>query len=109
MRGRTRLRSAPPRRGLQRPASSRRKERMDVRAATLIVTLAVGLLVGPRAAEAQPQAGKAWRVGALMSLFSPDSAPSQAFRQRLHELGYVEGQNLVVEWRYTEGRDDRLP
>ena len=33
----------------------------------------------------------------------------EAFRQGLRELGYVEGQNLVIEYRYAEGRDERLP
>jgi putative ABC transport system substrate-binding protein len=82
---------------------------MEVRAATLIVALAVGLLVGPRAAEAQPSTGKVWRIGALMSLYSSDADPPQAFRHRLRTLGYVEGQNLVIEWRYAQGHDERLP
>jgi putative ABC transport system substrate-binding protein len=80
-----------------------------VKAATLIVTLAVGLLVGPGAAETQPQTGKVWRIGVLSSLYPPDADPPQAFQQRLRTLGYVEGQNLVIEWRYAQGRDDRLP
>ena len=33
----------------------------------------------------------------------------EAFRQGLRDLGYVEGQNLVIEWRWAEGRDERLP
>ena len=33
----------------------------------------------------------------------------EAFRQGLRELGYVEGQNLVIEWRWAEGREERLP
>src|SRR3989442_9396921 len=80
-----------------------------VKAATLIVTLAVGLLVGPGAAETQPQTGKVWRIGVLSSLYPPDADPPQAFQQRLRTLGYVAGQNLVIEWRYAQGRDDRLP
>ncbi len=82
---------------------------MKVKVATLIATLAVWLLVGAHAAEAQPPTGKVWRIGALMSLYPPDADPPQAFRQRLRTLGYVEGQNLVIEWRYAQARDDRLP
>jgi putative ABC transport system substrate-binding protein len=75
----------------------------------LAVALAVGLLVTPLAAEAQSPVGKVWRIGVLMSLYSPDAEPPQAFRQGLRALGYVEGQNLVIDWRYGKGRDDRLP
>jgi putative ABC transport system substrate-binding protein len=80
---------------------------MEVKAATLIVCL-VGLLIGSHATEAQPQTSKMWRIGALMSLYPPDADPPQAFRQRLRTLGYVEGQNLVIEWRYARGQDERL-
>jgi putative ABC transport system substrate-binding protein len=82
---------------------------VEVRFAMLIVTLAVGLLVGPPAAEAQPPTGKVWRIGAVMSLYASDADPPKAFREHLRTLGYVEGQNLVIEWRYAQGRDDRLP
>jgi putative ABC transport system substrate-binding protein len=71
--------------------------------------VAAALLVLPSKAAAQPQTGKVWRIGALMSLYPPEADPPQAFRQRLHTLGYVEGHNLVIEWRYARGRDDRLP
>jgi putative ABC transport system substrate-binding protein len=82
---------------------------MEAKAAMLIATLAVGLLVELRAAEAQPPTGKVWRIGAVMSLYASDADPPQAFRERLRTLGYVEGQNLVIEWRFAQGRDDRLP
>jgi putative ABC transport system substrate-binding protein len=71
-------------------------------------TLSAGLLSAPRGAEAQ-QAKKVYRVGVLMSLYAPESDPPQAFREGLRDLGYVEGQNLIIDWRFTQGRDDRLP
>ena len=69
---------------------------MKVKAAALIVILAMGLLVAPHAAEAQQQTGKVWRIGVLMSLYSPDADAPQALRQGLRTLGYVEGQNGTV-------------
>ena len=62
------------------------------------------------AAGAQP-ATKVYRIGLLSGLFPPSAPPSreEAFRQGLRALGYVEGQNLVIEYRYAEGRAERLP
>jgi putative ABC transport system substrate-binding protein len=109
MRQTARLRDVPSPLGSRRAVSSGRRDRMMAKTSMLIATLAVGLLVGSRAAEAQPSTGKVWRIGAVMSLYPPDSDPPRAFRKHLHTLGYVEGQNLVIEWRYARGRDDRLP
>src|SRR5262249_5374370 len=80
---------------------------MDRRA--FIGLAAGGLLAAPLASEAQ-QAGKGGRVG-FVSLTSPSDRPFllDAFRQRLRELGWVEGQNIVIDYRYAEGRVDRLP
>src|SRR6476659_4433609 len=63
----------------------------------------------PLAAEAQ-QAGKVPRIG-FLSLTSPADRPPllDAFRQGLRELGWVEGQNIVIDYRYAEDRVDRLP
>jgi len=68
-------------------------------------TLAGGLLAAPLAAEAQP-AGSVWRIGLVSVAYLKDE---DIFFQRLRELGYVEGQNLVVERRYSEGRAERFP
>ena len=79
---------------------------MDRRA--FMGALAGGLLAAPLAAEGQQQVGKLSRIGVLMNLYSPDAHPPQALRQRLRDLGYVEGQNLVIDWRYQLGGTDRL-
>jgi len=44
-----------------------------------------------------------------MNLYPPDAPPPQAFRQGLRGLGYIEGQNLVIDWRYQQGGSSRLP
>jgi ABC-type uncharacterized transport system substrate-binding protein len=56
------------------------------------------------------QSKKISRIGYL-SVLSPssDSARIEAFRKGLAELGYIEGQNIAIEARYTEGKLDRLP
>ena len=60
-------------------------------------------------AEAQ-QPTKIPRIGYLAGASPPvNSARIEAFRQGLRELGYVEGKNIVIEWRYAEGKLDRLP
>jgi putative ABC transport system substrate-binding protein len=73
-----------------------------------IVTLTLSLLVAPLAAEAQ-QPTKVYRVGRLTA-FSP-AQPSPilaAFEQTLRDLGYVEGRNILLEYRYAEGSEERL-
>jgi ABC-type uncharacterized transport system substrate-binding protein len=86
---------------------------MTRRTIGLLVTFALALLVMPLRADAQ-QPATAYRVGRLSASSSPEVSPfvqrtAKAFRQGLRELGYVEGQNLVIEWRFAEGRLDRLP
>ncbi len=66
----------------------------------------LGLLAAPRAAEAQP-AGKVYRIG-FLEFASPGEWTRTALRQGLRELGWIEGQNLVIEYRLAEGRPDRL-
>ena len=75
----------------------------------LLLVFALTILAAPVAAGAQ-QAKKVARIGVLRS-GSPSSAASSedAFRQGLRELGYIEGQNLVMEYRFAEGKRDRLP
>jgi putative ABC transport system substrate-binding protein len=76
-----------------------------------IEVIAGGLFAVPLAVEAQP--GKVYWIGVLSS-GSPDSGSSalaarQSFLQRLHEIGWIVGQNLAFERRYAEGKLDRLP
>ena len=78
---------------------------------TFLGVVAGGLLAAPLAAEAQ-QAGKLYRIGLLGG--SPPNSPGgrrawEGFFQGLRELGYVEGQNIVVEGRWYGERTDRLP
>jgi putative ABC transport system substrate-binding protein len=83
---------------------------MNLDRVRLVIALAAGCLAAATlAAGAQQPAGKPSRVGVLMNLYAPDAAPPQALRQRLRELGYVEGQNLVIDWRYQLGGSNRLP
>src|SRR5262244_290810 len=72
-----------------------------------IVTLVL-LAIGTFAEARQP--AKAPRIGFLGgSSPSAISARIEAFRRGLRELGYVEGKNIVIEWRYAEGKFDRYP
>jgi putative tryptophan/tyrosine transport system substrate-binding protein len=61
------------------------------------------------AAEAQ-EAGKVYRIG-LLSPYSSAESPSwhRAFRRGLRDLGWIDGQNITIEPRYANGRNDRLP
>ena len=61
-------------------------------------------------ADAQPT-GKVYRIGYLStgSASTTYTRPLDAFRQGLHELGWVEGRNVHIEYRFAEGQVDRLP
>ena len=72
-----------------------------------VALLFVALLAAPLAGEAQT-AGKVSRIGLLGWSSPPPVEPyREAFRKGLRELGYVEGQNIIVEYRYAAGRADR--
>jgi putative ABC transport system substrate-binding protein len=67
------------------------------------------LLAFVQQAAAQ-QSKKIPRIGYLTAgSVSSQSTRIEAFRQGLHELGYLEGKYIVIEWRYAEGKPDRLP
>ena len=85
------------------------RRRSPVSRAALIATSFLALLAGPLAAGAQPPAN-APRVGVL--LLSTPAATShlrEALSQGLRDLGYMEGQNIAIEYRWAEGRLERLP
>jgi putative ABC transport system substrate-binding protein len=75
---------------------------------TFMASMVGAVLSAPLAAQAQ-EAGKIYRVGFLWD--SPAVWPHalEGFRQGLRDLGWVEGRNIVVEYRWAEGRFDRLP
>ncbi len=74
-----------------------------------IVALVVTLAMSGAVAQAQ-QPTKVPRIGFLSSSSpSTNAARTEAFRQGLRELGYVEGKNIVIEYRSAEGKLDRLP
>jgi len=90
---------------LRRSIQKRPRRRKLVGSVALVVTLA---MCGAVAMAQQPK--KVPRIGYL-SVSSPSamSTRTEAFRQGLHELGYVDGKNIVVEWRFADGKLERLP
>jgi putative ABC transport system substrate-binding protein len=73
-----------------------------------LLTSLAGVLAGPLAAGAQPQA-QVSRIGVIPSGSPAMSAASlDAFRQRLRELGYVEGRNIAIEIRYAVAHPERF-
>jgi putative ABC transport system substrate-binding protein len=76
---------------------------------TAIRRLATFFLTTASLAEAQ-QAGKIFRIGYLdNSSASSRAALLEAFRQELRKLGWLEGRNITIEYRFAEGKNDRLP
>jgi len=72
------------------------------------VILVLNVILAPHAADAQ-QAGKVYRIGILETIAASRNATNiDAFRQGLKELGYVEGQNLAIEYRSADGRAERF-
>lgn len=73
----------------------------------LVIALGAGAFAAPFISFAQPQ-GKVWRVGYLAPTSGPDELV-EAFREQLRTLGYVEGSNLAIEYRWGAGKTERLP
>jgi putative ABC transport system substrate-binding protein len=75
----------------------------------LLAAFALSLLVGVPGAQAQ-RTGSVYRIGFLGSTsLSGYANQVEAFRRGLRDLGYLEGKNLVIEFRWAEGKYDRLP
>jgi putative ABC transport system substrate-binding protein len=76
-----------------------------------IILLALcSLLLAPCSAVESQQQKKVPRIGYLSSSdAASESTRSEAIRLALRELGYIEGQNIAIEYRYTEGKRDRAP
>src|SRR5438093_9672155 len=72
----------------------------------LAVVLTLSLVLAPLAAEGQ-QPGRVWRIGFLGD--SPGGPLRQAFEQGLRELGYVDGQNIIIDYRSSGPTGERLP
>ena len=86
-----------------------RKSKTQNRKLVGIVALAIALVVSGAAASAQ-QPKKVPRIGYLSSADpANESARAEAIRLSLRALGYVEGQNVAIEYRYAEGKQDRAP
>jgi putative ABC transport system substrate-binding protein len=73
---------------------------------TFLNTLTLSILSAPLAIEAQ-QPTKVPRIGVLWPV--SDDPVLEGFRQGLRDLGYVEDQNILIEYRYARGKDDLLP
>ena len=84
-----------------------RDREKDMKRKITILTLCAMLLALSLSAQAQ-QSTKLPRIGCLLIAASPNPARREALRQGLRELGYVEGKNIVIEYRYAEGKLDRL-
>ena len=85
------------------------KSKIQNRKLVGVSLIAFPLVFGGVEASAQ-QPKKVYRIGYLSSSDpAADSARSEAVRLALHERGYIEGQNIATEYRYAEGKRDRLP
>ena len=75
----------------------------------IVITLSTMLFALCSFADAQ-QTGKIFRIGFLDPSTSSGSAVlMDAFRQELSKLGWIEGKNFAIEYRFSEGKNDRLP
>jgi putative ABC transport system substrate-binding protein len=99
--------------GHMRAALTRRVGADEARRSTLrILLVAAGALVAAPFGSFAQQQGKVWRVGFLTQRHRPVSFDPDfvgLFTQGMRDLGYVEGKNLVIEWRFADDKVERLP
>lgn len=81
---------------------------MKLRTLGLLVTLALDLLAVPLAADAQPP-GRVYRIGYLHPGSVRSATALDAFRAGLRDFGWAEGQNILIEYRWAEGKYELLP
>jgi ABC-type uncharacterized transport system substrate-binding protein len=81
---------------------------MRLRSTGLLLLVVLAILFAPPTAEGQ-QLDKMHRVAVIIPTPLPPGHPSYAFRQQLHDLGYVEGRNVILDYRSAEGQPGRLP
>src|SRR5207245_1633836 len=92
------------RRALDSPAARRRGDRVKQRE---FITLLGGAVAWPHAGQAQ-QPAKLPTIGYLGTTAASAWAPwTAAFVQRLHELGWIDGRTVVIQYRWAEGRTER--
>jgi putative ABC transport system substrate-binding protein len=93
-----------------KPANPPTYSRYSLGRRRFLALVSGGLFAAPIAAKAQQPAGKVPRVE-FLAAFSPSDVPQwrEGFRQGLRDFGDTEGRNIVIEYRYAEGRVERLP
>ncbi len=70
----------------------------------LVIALGAGALTAPLGSFAQQQ-GKVWRIG-FISVRAESGPSEEVFRQGMREQGYIEGQNITIDWRFGKGNTD---
>ena len=76
----------------------------------ILIWLVVNVCLAPLAPARAQQTNKVPVVGYLSTSSATVSAFfREPFREGLRQLGYVEGKNIAIEWRYADGKDERLP
>ena len=91
------------------PRSGGRGGEKPVRKKFLLFVLATLFLATVNPTHAQ-QAGKVFRIGFLDNSTASGSAVLvEAFRQELNKLGWIEGKNITIEYRFADGKNERLP
>ena len=82
---------------------------METESVLVFICLPPAVFLPAVLSEAQ-QPAKVPRIGFLIGISpSTNAARIEAFQQGLRELGHVEGKNIIIEWRYAEGKLDRFP